>query len=308
MKRIIALLLMLAASAFGGLERYAELIPPAASPDEPLPARGMRITYLGTNGYLLQARGTTILIDPYFSRMGFVRAALGLKTVGRPDWVKRWVQRTGRIDGILVTHGHVDHLYDVPQVMTLSDAQLIASPTSVWLARASGVPAASCRPVTGGDPPMQIGGARIWPLRASHDDILGHVPFDGTLDRMPARPATVADWKCGEPLAFLIEMGGRRVFINSGSARNDEPPRTLGRVDLAILGLATADARAAYPRALRNLQPRFVTPSHQDDFFRPVDRPFEFLAGSDFPAVLRNSGRWRDRVLLLRPFQPWMMP
>lgn len=308
MKWIVIFLVMLAGSAMGGLEKYQAFIPPAAAAEDPLPARGVRVTYLGTNGYLLEAKDTTVLIDPYFSRMSLFRSALGLRTVGRPEFVEQWVRGIGRIDAILVTHGHVDHLYDVPQIARLTGAKVIASPTSIWLARGAGVPASQCIPVLGGVPPIQVRRARVYPITATHDRILGKIPFEGTLDGPPKRPpATVAAWKCGEPLAYLVELGGMRIFINSGSLRHDAAPANLGRIDLAILGVATPDSRAAYPRSLANLRPRFIVPSHQDNFFRPVDRPFVFLLGSDFPEVLRRSGPWRERVRLLRPFQPWML-
>lgn len=308
MKWIIVFLVAFVSPALGGLERYEALIPPAASSSSPLPAKGVRVTYLGTNGYLLEAKDATILVDPYFSRMSLFRSALGLRTVGRPEFVEQWVKGVRRIDAILVTHGHVDHLYDVPQIARLTGAKVIASPTSIWLVKAAGVSPRQGIPVLGGSPAVRIRGARVYPLPATHDRILGKIPFEGTLDGPPKRPpATVADWKCGEPLAFLVEIGGQRIFMKSGALRHDAAPANLGRIDLAIHGVATPDARVAYGRSIENLRPRFILPSHQDNFFRPVDKPFVFLIGSDFPEVLRRSGSWRDRVRLLRPFQPWML-
>jgi hypothetical protein len=38
----------------------------------PRPGSGVRITYLGTSGFLLESRDATVLVDPYFTRIGFV--------------------------------------------------------------------------------------------------------------------------------------------------------------------------------------------------------------------------------------------
>jgi hypothetical protein len=69
------LLLSLSAQAFGsGLGSYSHLVVSdsgAASPD------GVRVTYLGTNGYQFEFRGHALLVDPYFSRVDLLSVALG---------------------------------------------------------------------------------------------------------------------------------------------------------------------------------------------------------------------------------------
>ena len=73
------------------------------------------MTYLGTNGYLLEAPGSTILIDPYFSRIGLLPVALNSPIKSNIPRIRWGLARLPRqIDGILVTHGHFDHLLDVP--------------------------------------------------------------------------------------------------------------------------------------------------------------------------------------------------
>jgi hypothetical protein len=49
------------------------------------------------------------------------------------------------------------------------------------------------------------------------------------------------DWICGEPLAFLIEIDGQRIFIDSGGTPALLPPNV--HVDLAILGVALPYSR-----------------------------------------------------------------
>ena len=55
-------------------------------------------------------------------------------------------------------------------------------------------------------------------LAASHDCILGRVPFPGKRSSVPAPPRRPSDWVCGEPLAFLIEL----LFLNGRSKLTDQ--------------------------------------------------------------------------------------
>ena len=124
-----------------------------------------------------------------------------------------------------------------------------------------------------------------------HDRLFGKVPFDQRQVRSSSPPQRPADWICGEPLAFLIQVGGQRIYIDSGGTSAQLPPHE--RVDLAILGVALPDARL--PGALEHLEPRYILPSHQDNFFRPLDAGFQFGPLTDFSrgaARLRTSESW----------------
>ena len=120
-------------------------------------------------------------------------------------------------------------------------------------------------------------------------------------------PQRAADWICGEPLAFLIEVNGQRIYIDSGGTPAQLPPNE--HVDLAILGVALPDSRARLAAALARLQPRYVLPSHQDDFFRPLSAGFQFGQLTDFPRVQRECAQQnRGRLILLDYFRPWTLP
>jgi L-ascorbate metabolism protein UlaG (beta-lactamase superfamily) len=272
--------------------------------------KGVRVTYLGTNGYHFEFKGRALLVDPYFSRVDFLSVALGSRIEPNishiNDGLRHLASGRCRTDAILVTHGHFDHLLDVPIIMSKTRARLIASASSVDLVRRLPHAGASSEDVVSPGDVRRIGPWKIRVLAATHDRLFGKVPFDQP--RLQAgQPQRAADWICGEPLAFLIEVNGRRIYIDSGGTPAQLPPNE--HVDLAILGLALPDSRTRLHVALERLQPRYLLPSHQDNFFRPLSAGFEFGPLTDFPRVQRECAQEnRARLILLDYFRPWTLP
>ncbi|MGC1321739.1 MAG: MBL fold metallo-hydrolase [Candidatus Udaeobacter sp.] len=308
----IFLWLMFSAQAFGaGLDHYAQLV---VNDSRATPRDGVRVTYLGTNGYQFEFKGHALLVDPYFSRVDLLSVALGSCIQPNASRINDGLRHLApKADAILVTHGHFDHLLDVPAVMAKTRSRLSASPSSVDLAKRAG--ASSGDAVKPGDV-RRIGPWKIRVLAATHDRLFGKVPFDrppsqaGLSAEAAAKaepPQRAADWICGEPLAFLIEVNGQRIYIDSGGTSTQLPPNE--RVDLAILGMALPDSRARLHAALERLHPRYILPSHQDDFFRPLNAGFQFGRLTDFPFVQRESAQQnRSRLILLDYFRPWTLP
>lgn len=305
--RVFLILLVSTHSVFAGFGRYSDLVvadAPAAQP----PRGGVRITYLGTNGYQLEAGGHSLLIDPYFSRVCLSRVALGWPIHPDPEQFRaNSIKRP--VDAILVTHGHFDHLLDVPELMKKTGARLVASNTSVEVARRAGAPSNKCDGVVPGSH-RTLGPWQISVFSASHDRLpLMGVPFNGTLKGNGA-PVTAGDWVCGQPLSYLIATHGIKIFVDSGGTPSILPPGSVGPVDMAILGVALPGSRARFAAAVQRLHPRYILPSHQDNFFVPLRRGFQFGALSDFPFVRRIYGNEHlpGKLILLDYFRPWTLP
>ena len=303
-----AALLYPCAAHAGGLERWRDIV--AADREGARPAGGIRITYLGTNGYLLETGGRALLVDPYFTRVPLGDVLWNVPVAADPKLVADGLAPLPRrIDALLATHGHIDHLLDAPEVMRRTSARLVASASSVNLVIASGLPRLRCTAVAAGDA-LRIGQWKVRVLRAAHDRVFCREPFPGEKKSAAPAPHRPADWVTGEPLAFVIEAHGRRIYIDSGGTPGGElPPADVAPVDLAILGAALPDSRQRLAPVARRLRPRFFLPSHQDDFFRPLARGFSFGLLTDFHAVRRASaaGKIPGQLILLDYYRPWTL-
>ena len=298
-------LLFFAQIAFAGLEKYSSLVVADPNPNASPPANAIRVTYLGVSGFQFETDGHALLVDPYFSRVSLWMGALNEKIESNSSRVAEGLQHVRRnVDAILVTHAHFDHLLDAPEIMRRTHARLIAGPTAVRLVASFGISGTACRAVKPGSV-QRIGPWTIRVFAAQHDRLFGKVPFAGR--SLSGKPSKASDWILGEPLAFVIEAAGSRIYIDSGGVPGSPP--NAKNVDLAILGVALPDSRDRFAEAVRQLRPRFIFPSHQDDMFAPFDHGFVFGKMTNFPAIAHEHEKERlpGRLILLDYFRPWTL-
>ena len=72
----------------------------------------MDVQWLGHSAFRISAEGKTVVIDPYFS--------------GNPTFPAGTEKKLGKVDYILVTHGHGDHIGDTLQLAKEHDSQVVA--------------------------------------------------------------------------------------------------------------------------------------------------------------------------------------
>ena len=305
MKISFCALILFAQIADAGLEKYSSLV--VADKNPSAPSNAVRVTYLGVNGFQFETDGHALLVDPYFTRVGLWAGALNERIESNPNRIREGLKHVrSRVDAILVTHAHFDHLLDVPEIMRRSQTRLIAGPTAVRLVETLAISPDECDAVKPGSV-RKIGPWTIRVFSAKHDRLFGKVPFAGR--STSSKPAKVSDWTVGEPLAFVIEAAGKKIYVDSGGVPGSLPDARIKDVDLAILGVALPDSRKRFAETVRQLKPRYIFPSHQDDMFAPIDRGFVFGKMTNFRAIMSEyrKERFPGRLILLDYFRPWTL-
>lgn len=259
--------------------------PPSATAPALVPA-GLRLRWLGTAGFEFKAHGTTLLIDPYLTRVGlsaYLRGPL------RPD-LERLAREVPAADGIVVGHSHFDHVMDVPDIARRTGARVIGSRSTANLMQACGIPESQVT-VCGGGEVLEVGPFKITMIPSEHSRFAlgGKVPYAGDIPCSCELPVRGSGYKCGQVFGIAVELDGFCAY-HMGSANLIDDAITHRDIDLFLMGISGRHATEHYiPRVLRRLAPRTVLPMHYDNFFRAADRPMALLP-------LTRFGRFVDEV------------
>lgn len=222
----------------------------------------MQLTWFGHSNFLLQADGVRVLIDPFFE--------------GNPKAPVTW-QSVGKVDAVLVTHDHDDHVGQAAAICRETGATLACQFELGQKLQQAGVPG---RQVLG----MNMGGAveaagvRVKMVQAFHSAATGTAAgFIVTF------PGGFCAYHAGDTALFSDMKLFRRFFD----------------IDLAILpvgGWFTMDANEAAV-ACSFLGCRMVAPMHWGTF--PI-----LAQNTEAFAVALKEHAPETRMLTIAPGQP----
>ena len=250
----------------------------------------MELTWLGTAGFQIKTGRQVFLIDPYLSR----------NTAARPrqPFTPEDLSDT---DHIFVSHGHFDHIFDIPAIASRTGCRVYCCPVTAETLRQNGLRGDLIHEVKQDDYPVALEG---YQARAFYSR---HVKFDRWLlaktlarinFRIPRYLPLMKAYPAGQVLSWQFEIEGRILqhFGSAGSTPEELERLNEQNIDILFVPLQghtrICDIALRYVQALK---PRMVIAHHQDDFFPPIStyvdiRPF-------IKAVTRTCPQSEIRIL-----------
>ncbi len=228
----------------------------------------MEIQWLGTAGFKIKFQDQVILLDPYLSRN---KEATPVQPLGPQD-----------MDGashIFISHGHFDHLMDVPLIASRTQAMVhCSSDTADFLEKKMGLGREQIQEISTDNQEHRF---ETFNARAHFSR---HVKFDkkllfSTLAKMnfkiPRYLPLFLKYPCGQVLSWQFSLGGKTIlFFGSAGSSPDELARLEREpIDILLVPLqGHSDICDIAARYVKILHPKLVIPHHQDDFFPPISR------------------------------------
>ena len=226
----------------------------------------MRLKWLGTATILLEQDGEQLLFDPFLSLNG---------NTFRPT-----IEELAAVENILVTHGHLDHIVDIPAILKHGDGRVTVycteTPRKTLISK--GVDSKSICAVRPGDvlkfPPFEVRVLKgrhviINKWRITQAFINPRIlRYRRNLKYMIGENRVCTE--SGETVVYDISVPGERILL-MGSLNLDDGTGYPEGVDLLIMPFQGRSDITEYSMGfIERLKPKKVLLDHFDDTFPPI--------------------------------------
>ena len=262
--------------------------------------RSVNLIWLGTAAVLISDGNASVLIDPYVSRFGFIRIALGLPL--KPDFkaIKKQVTELeeSRIKAVAVSHSHFDHSIDAPCFARETGAMLIGSPSTLNVGRGAELPEHFLKKINTTES-IKIGEFTLKFIESHHGPALfGRVPYPGTIDKPLTGLHPAGDYKLGQTYAVVISHPSGTI-VHHGSAGFIPGMYEGVTADVVLLGIVGRGDTETYLKNIPlQIRAKLVIPIHYDNFFIPLEKKMRILPSVRFKEFLSTANRYHDRFEL----------
>ena len=273
----------------------------AVAPDELGLPEGLELRWLGVAGFALTYEGTTVLIDPYVSRIGLGDMVRRRTVAAHRALVDRWVPKT---DAVLLGHTHFDHALDAPEVARRDGCRVYGGASARHLMGLHGMAGQAVD--VEAHRVYEVGPFEVTFVPSVHSKLfLGRsVPNGGEITCEHVGDLNAQAYGCGQVWGIHIRVGGQTLYHQGSADLLDDEIRHRD-VDVFLCGVAGRQFTPDYvPRMLGRLQPRRIVATHHDDFFVPLGEPQGFAFGVDvarFPDEVAAVSREFEVVTLPEP-------
>jgi len=231
-----------------------------------------RIQWYGQAAFRIETpSGGVILIDPW------------LKVPTNP--YKDSIAKLGRVDYILITHGHWDHVGDALEIAKKTGAVLVAPYGLQFnLKSVLGYPEKQATLATGGN----VGGTIDLPKAGAKVTFVNAVHGSELTPPMvqPSQPGQAAAIASGNPVGYVLQIDGGPTVYHTGDTDVFTDMKLVAeffKVDVMLAGIGghfgMDPARAA--QAVEWVNPRQVVPMHFGTYPILAGTPAQFKAALD---------------------------
>lgn len=224
----------------------------------------LSLTWLGAAGFFIQSGKTGFLIDPFISRSQAARPSVRIPAENLTD-----------ASAIFITHGHFDHVIDVPELVEQGNATVYCTPATAGKLADRGVPKDLVVGVVQGDR-FELDGFTAEPFTSRH------VTFDRELVISTLKKggfSFLKQWRLitgfptGGVLSWRFKVGSKMVHhFGSGGSTDSELAQFTGlKTDILLVPLqGRTDICIVAQKYVETLKPDMVIPHHHDDFHPPI--------------------------------------
>ncbi len=255
----------------------------------------LQIYWFGSGCHLLRLGNASVLTDPFVSNGCSVMFPKSNK-----DLVAKTLGRIRPPNGVIVNHGHHDHILDAGAALALpgwENVMLHGGKTTCNVLAGWNNPSIEdrCLPLPDGIsnftlPSNRSGRTiRITAYPGVHGPHLGcgYVAFDGKVEHPRTTPPnSINDYHSGEVFNYLVQLGNYKIFYMGAVGAPEMTPNIPGGIDALILCAPGSQHMNDIPRIpLERLRPRHVILGHHNTFL--CDAPDERLSllGKDISYV-----------------------
>lgn len=229
----------------------------------------LEMRWLGVASFLIEDGESKILIDPAWTRPGIFHW-LGMASFKSDEvLVDKVLQKLAvdKLDAVLVTHSHYDHIVDAPEVARKTGAYFYTDRNFEIISKAYSYSSLFLKPLEI-NKPFNVGKFKITayqrdhaPLIGSIDFVPGDVPKDFNFNFW--------DYKAGRTWIYLIEHPeGVILFHNTHTSEQDlkNYRPDIMSVDLLVQGVTKSDASSLVNGYASTLKPKAFIANHFDNF------------------------------------------
>lgn len=276
-------------------------------------AAPLELTYLGAAGWRISDGNVIVLVDPWPSRLKY-GGREGHQDDDRPDFARTDTAYSDTevidtvitaADFILVQHGHLDHLGDVPYIARKTGAKVVGTETVITILRAYGIPDEQLYAVRGGeDYQFENFSVRIVP--ALHSALNEKHYYDSRRYNEQSNlkaPLRIDQFIEGGALSFLarfdrhsvLTMGSMNFIQREFEGLN--PDILLAGINGSRLGLYDYDRRLLAATDF----PSIVIPTHWDNFSLPYGFSQEAAVERNILPFIETAGKVSPGTTVITP-------